>query len=310
MRLSLSKYLARFQSRRAPRRRVPGPDPFRKRLHLEYLEDRVVPSIYYSSTGSRSITDTGGPILNHMQLDLIFWGTHWNDAGNQTLKTNVQNTANAILNSTFFDVLSQYRSIAHGSVLRTDIITSSSPGSTFQTAPNGDLATMVANNINNGALPAPNGQILYFVVPQPGSTPNDCGCGGRHLAGIASNNRVFPYGLTTDPVGIALDSLSVIMSHEMAEAASNPECNITVGNVSQAAFHVPNSNGDEIGDAEAQNYTYRLQNGVLIQDHSEVFGTTTHEPVFPTYEKHGKGPIKLQDHGNPVRFRNVWVREL
>jgi 3-keto-disaccharide hydrolase len=53
-----------------------------------------------------------------------------------------------------------------------------------------------------------------------------------------------------------------------------------------------------------------LQNGVLIQDHSEVFGTTTNEPVFPTYTKHGKGPIILQDHGNPMRFRNVWVREL
>jgi hypothetical protein len=53
-----------------------------------------------------------------------------------------------------------------------------------------------------------------------------------------------------------------------------------------------------------------LHNGVLIQDHSEVFGTTTHENVFPSYTKHGKGPIMLQDHGNPVRFRNVWVREL
>jgi Domain of Unknown Function (DUF1080) len=53
-----------------------------------------------------------------------------------------------------------------------------------------------------------------------------------------------------------------------------------------------------------------LHNGVLIQDHAEVFGTTTHEPVFPSYAKHGKGPIILQDHGNPVRFRNVWVREL
>jgi hypothetical protein len=53
-----------------------------------------------------------------------------------------------------------------------------------------------------------------------------------------------------------------------------------------------------------------LHNGVLIQDHSEIFGSTTNEPVFPTYQKHGKGPIILQDHGNPVRFRNVWLREL
>jgi len=53
-----------------------------------------------------------------------------------------------------------------------------------------------------------------------------------------------------------------------------------------------------------------LHNGVLIQDHVEIYGETTHEPVQPVYKKHGKGPIMLQDHGNPVRFRNIWVREL
>ncbi|HKX30437.1 MAG TPA: DUF1080 domain-containing protein [Blastocatellia bacterium] len=53
-----------------------------------------------------------------------------------------------------------------------------------------------------------------------------------------------------------------------------------------------------------------LHNGVLIQDHAEIYGPTTHEPVFPAYTKHGKGPITLQDHGNPVRYRNVWIREL
>ncbi len=247
----------------APASRTRGANSYRPKC--ENLEDRSVPSILFSSTGSRSIVDTGGPILRQMQVDLIFWGAHWNDAGaNQTLRTNVQNTVNAILTSTYFDGLSQYRSIIHGSVLRSDTITSSSPGATFQTATNGDLATMVANNINNGTLPAPNSQLLYFVVPQPGSTASDCGCVGRHLAAFASGNRVFPYGVTNNPTGVSLDTLSVIISHELAEAATNPQWNITVGGVSQAAFHVPGSNGDEIGDGEAQNYTYRL-NGALIQ---------------------------------------------
>lgn len=67
---------------------------------------------------------------------------------------------------------------------------------------------------------------------------------------------------------------------------------------------------DESGKVLKKATVTVLHNGVLVQDHSEIMGTTTHEPVQPTYSKHGKAPLRLQDHGDPVRFRNIWIREL
>jgi 3-keto-disaccharide hydrolase len=53
-----------------------------------------------------------------------------------------------------------------------------------------------------------------------------------------------------------------------------------------------------------------LQNGVLVQDHAKLIGATVHRQVA-TYAAHGPaGPLKLQDHGDPLKFRNVWVRKL
>ncbi len=54
-----------------------------------------------------------------------------------------------------------------------------------------------------------------------------------------------------------------------------------------------------------------MHNGVLVQDHVEIKGTTPYIG-WPKNEAHGKGPIKLQDHGDNSRvsFRNIWVREL
>ncbi len=54
-----------------------------------------------------------------------------------------------------------------------------------------------------------------------------------------------------------------------------------------------------------------LHNGVLVQDHVELKGTTPYIG-YPKNPPHGKGPIMLQDHGDNSRvsFRNIWVREL
>ena len=53
-----------------------------------------------------------------------------------------------------------------------------------------------------------------------------------------------------------------------------------------------------------------LNNGVLIQNNVEIRGTTPYIGL-PEYIAHGmKEPISLQDHGNLVSYRNIWIREL
>lgn len=54
-----------------------------------------------------------------------------------------------------------------------------------------------------------------------------------------------------------------------------------------------------------------IHNGVLIQDHVEIKGTTPYIG-WPKNPPHGKGPLMLQDHrdNSRVSYRNIWVREL
>lgn len=71
-------------------------------------------------------------------------------------------------------------------------------------------------------------------------------------------------------------------------------------------YRAPEFSGKEL--TKAGRITVFL-NGVLIQDHTEIKGTTEYIGA-PKIIPHGKGPLKLQDHGNPVSYRNIWIREL
>jgi hypothetical protein len=66
----------------------------------------------------------------------------------------------------------------------------------------------------------------------------------------------------------------------------------------------------EDGSLKSPAYMTVLHNGVLIQNHVEIKGTTVYRGE-PKYERHNlKEPLMLQDHDNPVSFRNIWIREL
>jgi len=74
-------------------------------------------------------------------------------------------------------------------------------------------------------------------------------------------------------------------------------------------FHAPEF--DEAGERTKTGTLTVIHNGVLIQDHFVLEGTTEYIG-WPKNIAHGKAPLKLQDHqdNSRVSYRNIWVREL
>ncbi len=91
-----------------------------------------------------------------------------------------------------------------------------------------------------------------------------------------------------------------------------PQVNATIApgewNVYDVIWTAPRFNED--GTLKSPAYITAMHNGVLILNHFELKGDTPyHRP--PHYQKHAERlPFRIQDHGNPVRFRNIWVREI
>lgn len=63
------------------------------------------------------------------------------------------------------------------------------------------------------------------------------------------------------------------------------------------------------GKVEKPAFITLFHNGVLVQNHTELIGSTFFDKKN-VYEKHAdKLPLVLMYHGDPVRFRNIWIRE-
>jgi hypothetical protein len=68
---------------------------------------------------------------------------------------------------------------------------------------------------------------------------------------------------------------------------------------------------DAAGKLVKKAYVTVLHNGLVVQHRREILGNTGHKFVG-NYDKPQppKGFIELYEHGNPVRFRNIWIREI
>ena len=73
-------------------------------------------------------------------------------------------------------------------------------------------------------------------------------------------------------------------------------------------FHRPRF--DASGQVTSKARMTILHNGVVVHNAVPFWGPTTHRRIDPYTPETAKGPISLQDHGNPVRYRNIWLRRL
>ncbi len=73
-------------------------------------------------------------------------------------------------------------------------------------------------------------------------------------------------------------------------------------------FRRPRFDGE--GKVVAPARTTVFHNGILIHDNAELIGPTTHKIRTPYMPHPDRLPLSLQDHGNPVRYRNIWLRPL
>jgi Domain of Unknown Function (DUF1080) len=67
---------------------------------------------------------------------------------------------------------------------------------------------------------------------------------------------------------------------------------------------------DEQGKVTERARVSVLHNGVLIQNNVEIYGITYNDRPAVYIAHPAEQPLHLQDHGNPVRYRNIWIRRL
>jgi hypothetical protein len=263
--MRLQPHLQRFRNqfttqRRNERARINRP------LLLEQLEDRTTPSVLFTPHPAENATSGGGSIMGTaswgVPIYTIFWGSYWGTTAGQNYAAQLEGAINSMFyNSAYLDGLQQYGTSYRAGVPGSgtvEVFNYSDPSSGFAQS---TFQNVVQNAIDNQGLPEPDdysNEGIYVVFTTPGVYTS--GDSGYHTT---DTDYDFPFDFDTIHeawVGTdgTLDGTTPTLSHEIAETMSDPNGD---------AWQVDprnSSSWNEIGDNEAQNYSYRL-NGYLVQ---------------------------------------------
>jgi hypothetical protein len=243
----------------------------RRRPFVEGLEDRAILTTFFTPTVVEQVHDGGGDLLGTvawgMPLYTIYWGSYWALPDGQALQSQIQNSPNPMLYfSHYLDGLQQYGVPHHAGVPGSgtvEVNNFSDPANGFSQS---NLTDVINNAIDNQGLPDTDdfsNEGLYLVFTPPGVTSdvveNGLPVGGYHSA---DTNFSFPFDFDTrhfawigDTISGSLDKITKVVSHEVAEAMTDPNVD---------AISVNSGGGDEIGDGDAEHFTAFL-NGYEVQ---------------------------------------------
>jgi hypothetical protein len=237
---------------------------------VERLEDRLAPSVS---------NPAGGPILPNVEVATVYYGQAW--AGATAQEQQLDGFFRDITTSAFMDMLAEYGA-GWGAFVGNDVKADATSPAARTTLTDARIQSMLAAEIQAGAVPAPTADRLYVVFAPPNVTVRSPDGSSRiDLEGYhgafrtAAGQPVF-YAVIPDPVGNVAGSdpslagltevqkQTVVASHELAEAVTDPGAGSGV--VADGWFDATPSSptyGDEIGDMTS---AYGFVQGYAVQD--------------------------------------------
>ena len=168
----------------------------------------------------RKFLDHQGLVLRTELVYLIFWGKAWTQPDTKTpTAEQVTNATRTMLASSYMAGLTEYRGIGRGQVRGSTVVSTSEPPSGFS---DDEVRQFVRDQLSAGTIPGQDAenQTLYAVVMPPGVKPDYAAWEGEHNTDGDDGHGIHYAWFANHG---SLDRLTAIMSHEIVEAATDPE---------------------------------------------------------------------------------------
>ncbi|HVM90176.1 MAG TPA: hypothetical protein VMT76_18450 [Puia sp.] len=182
---------------------------------------------------SAHLTYYGGPLLTNVKVYTIFWGKNWAGIASYIkLKDKINAFFKTILVSPLIDQLHEYsvpgKTIGHGSLIGTKVITAAAPGSSITDTA---IKARIKSWISAHTIPVPGSNTLYFVytdinvkVIMGGGGSCTSFCGYHNDISKKIFYAVMPFPSCSGCLGglSVFDALTGTSSHELCEAITDP----------------------------------------------------------------------------------------